>query len=43
VFLWFLSLHEQRKEPARLQGEWKPLLLKPKQAKAKAGFPLSRE
>jgi len=28
VFLWFLSLHEQRKEPARLQGEWKPLLLK---------------
>jgi len=35
VFLWFLSLHEQRKEPARLKGEWKPLLLKTKQTKAK--------
>jgi hypothetical protein len=38
VFLWFLSLHEQRKEPARPQGEWKLLLLNIKSKVA--GFPL---
>jgi hypothetical protein len=34
VFLWFLSLHEQRKKPARLQGEWKLWLLEAKANKS---------
>ena len=30
VFLWLLSLHKQRKLPARPQGEWKLCTLKSK-------------
>jgi len=39
VFLWFLSLHEQRKEPARPKDEWKPLLLSAKTIKSKNWIP----